>query len=78
MKDKSTNMVISYKRLWHLLIDRDISKSTLMREADLCWGTLSKLNRGENVNTAILLRICTALQCNIGDIMDILPAEERQ
>lgn len=39
MKDKSTNMVISYKRLWHLLIDRDISKTTLMKEANLCWGT---------------------------------------
>lgn len=72
MKDKSTNMVISYKRLWHLLIDRDISKTTLMKEANLCWGTLSKLNRGENVNTAILLRICTALQCNCSAYFRIL------
>ena len=66
-------MHITYKKLWHLLIEREMTKSNLLEVANLNWGTMSKLSKGENVNTAILLRICIALGCNIGDIMDIVP-----
>ncbi len=68
-------MAISYKKLWHRLIDQDMTKTELLRTANLSWGSMAKLNHGENVNTVILLRICTVLKCNIGDIMDIIPDE---
>jgi DNA-binding Xre family transcriptional regulator len=50
-----------------------MKKKDLMREADISTATLTKLNRGENLNTDILVRICNALSCNVADIMDILP-----
>lgn len=68
-------MAISYKKLWHRLIDREMTKTELLKAANLSWGSMSKLNHGENVNTVILLRICTVLKCNVGDIMDIIPDE---
>ncbi len=64
-------MAISYKKLWHLLIDRDLKKSALVKEAGVGWPSLSKLNRGENIGTDVLLRICNYLDCDISDIMEI-------
>ena len=66
-------MVISYKKLWKLLIDKDMKKRDLRIAADLSTSTLSKLTHCENVNTAVLLRICEALQCDISDIMEVVP-----
>jgi len=66
-------MDISYKRLWHLLIDRDMKKRELLRLANISTATLAKLNRGDNVNTDILVRICRALNCSLEDIMELLP-----
>ena len=66
-------MDISYKRLWHLLIDRDMKKRELLQLANISTATLAKLNRGENVNTDILVRICRALNCSLEDIMELLP-----
>lgn len=66
-------MDISYKKLWHLLIDRDMKKRELLRLANISTATLAKLNRGENVNTDILVRICRALNCSLEDIMELLP-----
>lgn len=66
-------MVISYKKLWKLLIDRDMKKQDLRTAAQLSSSTVAKLTHGENVNTAILLRICSALQCGVADIMEIVP-----
>ena len=68
-------MDISYKRLWHVLIDRDMKKRDLLRLANISTATLAKLNRGENVNTDILVRICRALNCTLEDIMELLPAD---
>jgi len=65
--------VVSYKKLWKLLIDKDLKKRDLMEIAKLNPATVSKLNRGENMNTDVLVRICTALNCNVADIMDIYP-----
>lgn len=64
-------MAISYKRLWKLLIDKDMKKKDLMREAHLSSYTINKLNRGDNVNTDTLVKICKALECRIEDIMEI-------
>lgn len=64
-------MEISYKKLWHILIDRDMTKSDLQKAAKLSWGSIAKLNKGENVGTDLLLRICNALDCELSDIMEI-------
>lgn len=63
-------MKISYKKLWMLLIEKDITKSTLRKELGLSTGTMSKLNKGEDVALSVLLRICDYLNCDIGDICE--------
>ena len=65
-------MVISYKKLWKLLIDKDLKKQDLRTMAQLSSSTIAKLTHGENVSTAILLKICTALHCDISDIMEVV------
>jgi len=72
-KMRSICMVISYKKLWKLLIDRDMKKQDLRNAAQLSSSTVAKLTHGENVSTAILLKICAALQCDIADIMEVVP-----
>ena len=63
-------MKISYKKLWMLLIQRDITKVTLRRDLGIAAGTMSKLNKGEDVALSVLLRICDYLNCDIGDICE--------
>ncbi len=63
-------MRISYKKLWMLLIEKDITKPTLRKELGLSTGTMSKLNKGEDVALSVLLRICDYLNCDIGDICE--------
>ena len=65
-------MKISYKRLWMLLIQKDITRATLRKEVGLSTGTMSKLNKGEEVSLSILLRICEYLNCDIGDICEAI------
>ena len=65
-------MSVSYKKLWKLLIDKDMKKKDLVHAAGISTYTINKLNRGDNVTTDVLAKICKALGCNIGDIMDIL------
>ena len=61
-------MKISYKKLWMLLIQKDITKVRLKRDLGLAAGTISKLNKGDDVALSVLLRICDYLDCDIGDI----------
>ena len=63
-------MKISYKKLWIMLIEREISKSELRTATQLSPGTMSKLNKGEDVALSVLLRICNYLDCDIGDICE--------
>ena len=63
--------MISYKKLWKLLIDRDIKKKELAQRAGLSSYVLKKLNHGENVNAETLAKICKALNCGFDDIMEI-------
>lgn len=65
--------MVSYKKLWKLLIDKDMKKQDLMATTGISTTTMTKLNKGENVSTEILVRICNALNCNVSDIMDIIP-----
>lgn len=64
-------MQISYKKLWKLLIDRDMLKKDLAESAGISSASISKLAKNENVNTDIILKVCTALECDISDIMEI-------
>ncbi len=63
-------MNISYKKLWILLIEKDISPADLRRDLNIATGTMTKLRRNEEVALSVLLRICECLSCNIGDICD--------
>lgn len=64
--------MVSYKKLWKLLIDKDMKKKDLASVADLSLYTIQKLNRNENVNVDTLAKICIALNCNIEDIMELV------
>lgn len=61
-------MKIIYKKLWVMLIQRDITKVQLRTDVGISAGTMSKLNKGEDVALSVLLRICDYLDCDIGDI----------
>ena len=65
-------MSVDYKKLWILLIEKGISKPELRRMANLSPATLTKLNKNEYVSMEMLVRICKALECNIGDIVEIV------
>ena len=64
-------MAISYKKLWKLLIDRDIKKKDLVEKAGISAYTLNKLNHGKTVTSDTLMKICNALDCTFDDIMEI-------
>ena len=66
-------MAISYKKLWKLLIDKDMKKKDLEQAAGISHYTIGKLNRGDNVTTEVLAKICIALGCTMDDIMEIIP-----
>ena len=69
-------MAISYKKLWKLLIDKDMKKKDLQKAAGISSTSITKLAKNENVNTEILEKICIALHCDISDIMEM--AEEQK
>lgn len=69
-------MAISYNKLWKLLIDKKMSKADLRRAAGVAPNTMTKLRRDEEVSMAVLIRICTALDANIGEIMDLIPEDK--
>ena len=64
-------MAASYKKLWKLLIDKNMKKGDLAKAADLSSWTINKLNHGDNVNAETLAKICKALDCKFDDIMEI-------
>lgn len=68
-------MHISYKKLWKLLIDRDLKKKDLCEMSGISSASMAKLGKNENINTAILVRICEALDCDTSDIMEIEKTE---
>jgi len=67
--------MIVYKKLWKLLIDKDLKKTELSSLANISMTSIAKLGRNENVNTEILNKICVALECDISDIMEVVPDE---
>jgi DNA-binding Xre family transcriptional regulator len=76
-------MSITYKKLWKLLIDKNMNKGDLQRVARISASSIAKLSKGENVQTYLLVKICAALKCDTSDIMefdcsDIVSSEERR
>lgn len=69
-------MEVSYKKLWKILIDKDMKKKDLQAAAGISWASVAKLSKGETVSMEVLMKVCKALECNIGDIMDLIPAED--
>ena len=65
-------MDISYKKLWVLLIEKDITRAQMRRDLKIATGTMIKLNKGEEVALSVLLRICEYLECDIGDICSVV------
>ncbi len=64
-------MAVSYKKLWKLLIDKDMKKKDLRAATGMSTTSLAKLSKNENINTEILVKICKVLECDIGDIMEV-------
>ena len=69
-------MKVSYKKLWKMLIDRDMKKKDLQEQASISWASITKMSKGELVSMEVLIKVCTALQCNIGDIVELIPINE--
>jgi putative transcriptional regulator len=65
-------MQLSYKKLWKLLIDRDMSKADLRDAAGVSSASIAKLANGSNITTDVLLKICTALDCKVEDIIETI------
>lgn len=71
-------MAISYKKLWKLLIDSDMKKKDLMSISGISQSSVTKMGRNENVNTEVLVRVCLALNCDIGDVAEIILPESQE
>ena len=71
-------MAISYKRLWKVMIDKDINKTILCQKTGISSGTMAKMSKDEPVTLTVLEKICDVLECDIGDIVEKLPEENGQ
>lgn len=69
-------MAMSYKKLWKQLIDRDMTRGDLHRVSGVALSTFTKMSNGECVATNVIERICKALNCDVGDIMEVVPGKE--
>lgn len=67
---------MSYKKLWIILLEKDIPQATLRKDLNIATGTMTKLRKNEEVALSVLMRICEYLDCNIGDICDVVKIQE--
>ena len=70
-------MAVSYKKLWKLLIYKDIKKKDLIERAKISPATVTKMGKNGHVTTEVLLKICTALDCQVDDIMEIVTTNQQ-
>ena len=70
-------MRISYNKLWHLLLDKQMNKADLKRATGISTASIAKLGKGENVTTDILVKICKVLDCELSDIMELTHDDDR-
>lgn len=65
-------MAVSYDKLWKLLIDKKMTKTELCAKAYMSSSTMAKMGKNETISMDVLIRICRVLNCNVGDIMDVI------
>ena len=68
-------MKLSYKKLWVMLVERDLKKTEFAKKAKISSASIAKLGKGANVTTDVLVKICESLNCDISDIVEIVPDE---
>lgn len=66
-------MAMCYKKLWKLLIDRDMTRADLRKKTGISPATIAKMSKGETIGANVLERICAAMQCDVGDVMAYVP-----
>ncbi|MBV1759456.1 MAG: helix-turn-helix transcriptional regulator [Dethiosulfatibacter sp.] len=69
-------MAVSYKKLWKILIDKDMKKTDLQKESGVSWSSITKLSKGETVSMDVLMKVCKSLNCDIGDIVEFIEDEK--
>ena len=69
-------MIVSYKKLWKLLIDKDMTKTQLRIASGVSSSTMAKMTRGEGIQVSVLVRLCQTLKCDVGDIVQFIPDDE--
>ena len=67
--------VVSYNKLWKMLIDKGMKRTDLIEKCGISTASLAKLGKGENITTAVLVKICSGLDCDVSDIMEMVPEE---
>lgn len=70
--------MVSYKKLWKLLIDKGMNKKDLVDQAGISTSSLAKLTKGQNITTDVLCKICKALDCDFGDIMEYIKTNDNE
>ena len=68
--------MVSYNKLWKLLIDKKMNKKDLMQVSGISTASVSKLTKGQNIQTDVLCKICKALECDFGDIIEYVRDED--
>lgn len=70
-------MKVSYNKLWKMLIDKNMQKKDLQDAVKMSPNTMAKMGRNENISMDVLVRICKELQCDVGDIMEVIPDDKQ-
>ena len=71
-------MAVSYKKLWKILIDKDMQKKDLHIASGVSWSVITKLSKSETVSMDALIKICKVLACDIGDVVELIPDEPQE
>lgn len=71
-------MTVSYKKLWKLLIDKDMMKKDLQVAAGISWASVTKMSKGENVSMEVLMKVCKALECDVSDIIEFVEKSDNE
>ena len=71
-------MRISYNKLWHIMLDKKMNKQDLKRATGISTASIAKLNKGDNITTDVLVKICVVLGCDITEIMELVEDEEQE
>ena len=71
-------MAVCYNNLWKLLIDKDMKKKDLQASAGISWASVTKLSKGERVSMEVLMKVCKTLNCDIGDIVELISTDENE